>query len=906
MKKNPRAMQLRRQWAGWLLCSYVLSIILGVMPPTLATQGEGSGGASGVTGSGSSVAPQVEVPDEIPHPEVSTPQTGGSSATQTLPTAPSTPSEPNTEESAPPTGAGGGAANTTTPDQSTTDNDGGNDGDDVAEDSGNQEDEGAGEAQTQSLTGADTTYGMIRFQVPNDGDSSFSYDLRVEARFYQNNGTQVPAPNTHSLGLYLNSGNLNRTVSFLVDADNGQSGYLLYADLSNLNSNTAYLFPNVVTSMITPVSPYHNAFDYVEITLTVSSMTYPQKVTFSGGNTQKIAPQWDTPINPGDGGLTGSHQYTNFVGVLAGWTTSPTFHTFEVEGGGYTFSNLLNNYNTVSFSSFQGTHVIGPLVSLDYAARTGYGAEYAGSKLATVTNNTGSTASNTGRLVINDYSHGVSSFVGEILRDSTTPEESMLNINYGIDTTPSGNPSYDPNFDTDLPPLYTKLDGLSVFTAGTLNDPIEYVAPTSGDTSAFISPNNKGRNALVLQNNNYVVENTMVSMVQTASDHLYSDGVIPGETSRASKMILIDLANAPQSTDFYTLSAGDGTNVNLTLYYGNSYVISNSASKVLISIDLITTQTDKNTASGFVYGQDFDNTPTTINFSSNALPYGTRNGESHRIFPQIKMNGSQLTVSNGYGGEYYDQGNKIIWNLPNTTGKIAFRTVGENIPGHFIAPQGDIRNYSGDTKENATWSGGNINGMMIGNSIHIGAMELHMWPYLTEVERAGVTVELPGVKTITGGSPDGWQFTISSAASNDFKITETTVTSADIGEFSFQIAFTEAGTYTFKVVEEQIDPNNALAGVTFDKSEYTVEYLIEDNGANTLEVAAGYPKITQTLGSDGSSVGSNTTLLFHNSYGVTELPDTGGRGTASFVLVGMGMMALAFILTENRRKQNLL
>ncbi len=586
----------------------------------------------------------------------------------------------------------------------------------------------------------------------------------------------------------------------------------------------------------------------------------------------------------------------------------------------YDMTFFLNYYNTVSLNNIESTHIIGPIIALGHAARMGYSAS----------TQTG------GQLAFSERSKGFSSYVGTMVNDPSNQFQSALMMGYFYDEE-----IY--NEDTSLVPnLYIGYGSHNVVSLTQNYTTRDYIAPITStgsfDSVAFPSPNYDGLENKVYQNetDSFMDVTALTNAMTTASDTLTTHGVITG-TSR-------------QGTDDYiTVNPSDIDNGTYTVTHGKSYIFYNNTAsksplqKIIIDFTNSIGYTSEGEVDGpFIYGVHADNNPTTITFAKGSLPEDFT--ETYEIFPDIWYIDSENkepvqleTPEQGQGGEYFDLGNKVIWNLPNSP-RVCFAQQGINIIGHMIAPNSTITNYNVSYSEGSgTWtvnpssfSGGNINGAMIAKDIYSGTTEFHYWPYMTELEIEESTKEptayaISGTKNAVGGSPEGFSFTLTDNYTTvpnyaDYGFDKTnesdgytmpsvlTVQSDETGTFTMEeIEFTSEGTYYFYLYEDTSEENNPW--IQYDESVYMVTIPVEEIDS---VLTVGNPTATQYSPSTGatqsnfSQSGDNLGIVFVNSYVTVDLPETGGQGTAVYYGLGLGLVCLAFVLTQPNRKETLL
>lgn len=298
----------------------------------------------------------------------------------------------------------------------------------------------------------------------------------------------------------------------------------------------------------------------------------------------------------------------------------------------------------------------------------------------------------------------------------------------------------------------------------------------------------------------------------------------------------------------------------LNVVYGNTYIISDAT--CLEKVNLLMPE-------DYTYLNTGGLAQTTISFEGETLVVkdliiedGTT--QAHSIFPDTYINGTHMSVTAGQDGEYSEIGNKLIWNFPklktgryngtfvtsdqdgaNKDNRLSLKS-GQNIPGHILAPYAEIWHYNGEENSTPYWLGGNINGGIIAKSIHIGIMEMHMWPYKGDDSvsvKMGVnktfSTELKDWLTESGENRD-FTFVLDLGYLDNGDVQDPDgintrvpqeVTLNNEGAINFPyIYFGSAGTYRFQIYEKipiegdaDYDPN-----MKYDKSLYMLEVVIEE------------------------------------------------------------------------------
>lgn len=118
------------------------------------------------------------------------------------------------------------------------------------------------------------------------------------------------------------------------------------------------------------------------------------------------------------------------------------------------------------------------------------------------------------------------------------------------------------------------------------------------------------------------------------------------------------------------------------------------------------------------------------------------------------------------------------------------------------------------------------------------------------------------------------------------------------------IHFTKAGTFAFTVKEDTTD--TAPGGVTYDTAEFTVTYVVTDDGSGTLQIAGNQPTITRTK--TGETATNPSAITFDNAYTARETTaqmsankSVTSTGTPAYVLTDG---AFRFTLKFDHYKKN--
>ncbi len=477
----------------------------------------------------------------------------------------------------------------------------------------------------------------------------------------------------------------------------------------------------------------------------------------------------------------------------AGFETSDTFETI---GGIYGIKYLLNYYNIISFTDVSATHVVGPIITNNIAYRP-----------------TTDTMSNVkeGQCVFSDYSRGISSYIGKL---TATDDNELATTNMNYD--------FDEGQFLDVP-LYTQLSTNQVVQRSG-----QYYFINEGEV--LLSPNYTGFFP-VLQNDRFM------------------------NFDKMKAGIVADLNKILSNEDNEVVSPNSETGY-LKVKAGRRYTIENGARLRIIDIqypegyDPVTNPYPYNTYLNIVgtelpkSGASFQGMQTDADYPIKGVTYPTINGESHYYFPNTLVDGLPFNGALGQGdGFEYGSNNSILINVPDVSGKTA-REAFSDIIAHIVAPKMDFYNYySNNGGQSSSWHGGNMNGCAIVNSWHGGKMESHMWPYAEgdlddRVLSDSVQLNLEGTKELINGSFDDF-------VNNSFKVSlefigtqdeadyiegnKNQIIEVDVnGRIVFEtLTFTKAGTYSFMIKEED---NVALEQITYDKSEYQLDVMVQEEG----------------------------------------------------------------------------
>ncbi|MFI3251023.1 MAG: FctA domain-containing protein, partial [Eubacteriales bacterium] len=717
---------------------------------------------------------------------------------------------------------------------------------------------------------AATDTGDFTFTTPTTGTAS-SYDVIVAAYHYK--GTTITDPGadfTYTIG---NADGSNGTLSgqftrqWDVELENGYVVNSTYNGqiyrISGIPLSTKVTISGIATSFATDDSGLKwKEYDSVKMNVWVADSA--DVVTFTKHEAIEIVANDVVDFGVG----TVSNLKPNA-------TTTDTFGNVSYNSkynGSYSVDHFLAHYNAVSLEEIEGTHIVGPIIALDHAARTGFSYQSTSNGLA-----------DGNSLVASDLSHGYFSYVGKLYPDPKSPGTSAVKLGYDFDLKvyPSG---------FSYPSLYSDATHQKVFNKDLYGDNIEHVVEfytqSNLNGSIFSSPNAGGVGAggvvtTILQNNSFMSQSSLSTMMTDASAHLLSDGVIPGEASRSGKITTVT-ANTVVSIPSY----GDAVQIKL----GQSYTITQGTGGEKVGIINI----DTSDYPSYSYATDTDPI-TTINIDKSALVMETsRAGQSgnHYIFPKILVDGTEIKAGQGDGSGYDDGGEynlnkftRVIWNIHDVgiTEYLSF-SGSVNIPGHIIAPTANIRHYEG-TASSAHWNGGNLNGCMIANSIQSGLMEFHLWPY-GEISTLAVQT-LGGTKTLTDGTSSGinldnfsYNITSSNPSTNENVIGNADGSIDFTNTFDTIVSSLADGSYTFEISEEQ-----SLAGgatlpdgrkITYDQSVYEVVVVVSSG------VVSSYT-VNQTKDSDGIAITpSSATIDFNNTIIAASTTKLTLNGTKSY------------------------
>ena len=214
---------------------------------------------------------------------------------------------------------------------------------------------------------------------------------------------------------------------------------------------------------------------------------------------------------------------------------------------------------------------------------------------------------------------------------------------------------------------------------------------------------------------------------------------------------------------------------------------------------------------------------------------------------------------------------------------------GYEVTGHLVAPNADV-NYSG----------GNYNGCVIAHNM-VTTAEGHMWPYkgsrLVPAKTPVQATKYMNGEPLEENSEYQFQFAIYQQTRMEAEDGTYTYTYSDTPAatgtnegpnitFGF-IEFSEAGEFVYKMVE-QIDQTHP--GIIFDPRTYYAKIGVVSSGSRFQATIFYYKDEACTEPLDEGL----TCPVFNNRYG-EKLPDTGGQGTAIFVLPGIALLSLAVL-----------
>lgn len=788
------------------------------------------------------------------------------------------------EDSAPEEGQGDSSAPDLTegdPDTSTTEEDStqSDEGEDDTQGDSSEEEDSEEESDEDVASIAAGGDGTLTIELP--GDTSNTYTLTIEEFHYLDSTLVEKVTSSYTKNISVNG--TTKAVEFVIqhDVDYTDPVYPVVRDYLG-HTATIYGLKGGESIEISGIQ-FTDAYNKIVYTFgglqdsTLKPIVYNSSTVFSA--------TFNDPV------ISGQTLTTSLGSELTKDASRKTTSTFDnlnegtVDDGQYSTLYFLNYYSILSFDDIESTHIIGSVVAQGSVARSGY--------------SDGKTFLEA--LFISDYSQGCPSYIGEILPALGYAQKSAFLIQYGFD-------DFFGVADSNTPYFYTSSTDKNIIEYGDK----DYVI--GSDNLALLAPNNSGQQQRTLLAENFFDFSAMLAEAKTASAKLVSTGVLSG-SSRSTEIVDIDLQSA-SSSDGYTYAAGV-----LTLDHGKSYSVkSSSASSDLLKIVIDYTATDSN----FVYAVDkeksahngltqtSDNTPTTINLYDSALPKQS----GYSIFPKTEYldftTGNTSTCPptvNGEGNEYTTVGNKVIWNLVDTSKMTMYA---DNVLGHILAPETEIYSYGtthtdsgGWSIDTSSWMGGNINGTVIAKTALLGDRELHFWPYMTNIEKS---TTLSGVKTTdTGADVEGNVFYLTVTEPTDLAAVPdsyiSTATSDSSGAFSFDgITFSSSGTYTYYAWEYEDPQNNSsFQQIFYDQSIYKI--VFEVTGDSTLTVAS-----TTITKKDGATYENYTgeKIAFHNTHAITELPETGGGGRAVYTVYGISLMALSFYIyqTNSRKKFN--
>lgn len=546
----------------------------------------------------------------------------------------------------------------------------------------------------------------LTISLPNgENDDDYVYDVTLAKSHYkEKDGEYVilfpPLYDTHSyndMHYYDNASGGYKQVrqnflpNYLEGTTSGLENYVNSSTtITGVRGGTDLVVYNIAPEYVRDDG---NGFDYVYFEVTVKNTNTPDKNATFTNNPTVIAK------NGTENTMAGA-----VVDITGG---NPTDDTYETLGGKYTLAYLLNRYNAVSFGYLEGSHIVGPVIALDYAARTGY--------------TKGTEASNS-TLVVSDYTTrklwddtddeeyvGQFSYIGNLLPSRYHPTNPIVQLNYGFD--------YIEDSSFDSPYLYTSATNQYV-----VEDIYEkqFILRSDGSTAgtAFTSPNDFGMQE-VYQKNEFISKTLLQEAVTSGSDFIAQNGYLEWDKNKPEEYETLDISEFKTSDNQHYVE----------ITYGNSYNITNTndlGRDWYVVMDFTEHE----------YGTG-DTKPTVINVAKEAV----QKVDGEYVFPQVKVRytadkGAEASTlgglnlkainSTGYGKdvEYNIHGNRVVWNFHDFVGDVRFPENFNDIPGHIIIPQGSLINQKGDG-----WIGGNLNGCVIAQTIEMGLMEVHMWPY---------------------------------------------------------------------------------------------------------------------------------------------------------------------------------
>lgn len=565
---------------------------------------------------------------------------------------------------------------------------------------------------------------------------------------------------------------------------------------------------------------------------------------------------------------------------------------------------LLNNYNAVSNSDIQGGHIVGPIVARGEA----YGTDNV--------------------LYASDYTRGIPSYVGKITdtgnlsytrADGYTAYSPRFSLNYGFSITLL-------SFYEEL--LYTK-DDVSFFGGGwNIDDINEHIVKS--DTDVIFSPNGYGQ-FQIYQNDDFFSHGTTKGF-----DAMWEE-IISQSESLAENPRLFD-STMDLSKSIENIDSRIDENGFVDIKMGEWVEIADAS--LLEQINLVVPE-------GFDYNADGWTDDTIINITDTSINPRTVKEDWNTepfyasILPEIKFKygeGSTAVdppIGNKQGQyyEYNEYGHKLIFNMPNlgtadgngnTITAVSTHENGANIPGHLIMPNAEFWNCT----ENGGWEGGNIDGCIIAQAVHVGRAEMHMWPYdgLSEInEQKYANVQFSALKLIDGQS-------VTTGSAYEFRLTYIYFDDTDLDGYDYYeiieanddgtIDFptqtlVQPGKYTF-IIKEQIPLKNQDETIIYDQTVYELEASVELNSAQT-ELYISNISITKTHDEYGTlienSVSSDYTYDEYqsNKYNVTfnnqtvkySLPITGGQGINQYTILGFSLILVAiFVSIKNKNSLN--
>lgn len=469
-----------------------------------------------------------------------------------------------------------------------------------------------------------------------------------------------------------------------------------------------------------------------------------------------------------------------------------TDDTFISNGGQYDLGYILNHYNVFSFNELEGTHIIGPVIVRDTALRT------------RINDQPG------GRLVVSDYSQGVSSYIGNIKAQDYDTE---VSLNYYFDLS-------DLSFIT--PILYTD------FTNNLFHEDhsgwVKIINYVDEFFKHFIGPNNYGYGN-ILQNDYYIdFDNAKELLNDQSSHYMEHRDVLRVSPDLDSGYLAIDVGYN------YIIENSEYLRV-IDILFPEGYDPKNHLFEYNTNLHIEGTSL---ISSGMKFEEGTILTKNNTLFTMPTDVYPTINNQIHQYFPVVLVDGVAFDGGGGIGdGFEYGEGSGIVFNMPNlNSNPITFQQLSD-IYGHIIAPNNDFYNYY-PFEDTFKWGGGNLNGGIICNSFHAGLMEIHMWPYNDNPTlNHGIELNIEALKKVEHGNIEDYVFTFEldliegnkENISTTFPLYTTNQSNGYIQFDSFCI--NSVGTYSFSLKEVIED----VEGIVFDENIYVIQVeVIELDG----------------------------------------------------------------------------